>query len=128
MYNEKRPRLALSGWFHGAAESEMADWPEHTPSTSDGDINGNVVGGTSTLEQLKGKGPGGGDVGGAERDDGAPGEFVDDFLGGEVRQEREWGCCDWLATVWTTIKLLVILFHGAVQFRLPMSSWVKFWR
>lgn len=88
VYNENKPRLAVSGWFHGALPSEMRDWPEHVPNGqgSNGGREDASSGGeettASTLEQLKGK------VGGAERsgpDDGSPGAFEDDFSGTEVR-------------------------------------------
>lgn len=94
VYSEVKPRLAVSGWFHAARESELKDWPEmQAPSCkdpSDAAANGvsNAAEGvgmaTSTLEQLM-NGTGGqaacGEV------DGAPGAFMDDFVGkSEVRE------------------------------------------
>lgn len=74
MYNEFKPRLAVSGWFHAARASEMGDWPEH-PRAADGehdagsndDKAGAAVSGTG--------------------DDAPPDPFKDDFLGEEVREE-----------------------------------------
>lgn len=83
VYNEHKPRLAVSGWFHAALPSEMGDWPEHTL-----DLNGNTdpegdkPGATSTLEQLKGA-AGDGGVSGADGSDCTA--FTDDFDGAEVR-------------------------------------------
>lgn len=91
VYNEKKPRLAVSGWFHGAVESEMGDWPGHTlPTAVNGEANGvhseeaessATAGAPSTLEQLKGKG-----ATSESGDDGSPGAFCDDFIGAEVSE------------------------------------------
>ncbi|CBJ27946.1 conserved unknown protein [Ectocarpus siliculosus] len=88
VYNENKPRLAVSGWFHGALETEMTDWPGHTfePAKGKSDAEGNSgETAASTLEQLKGAARGGGQSG----DDGKGGEggsstgdaFTDDFVG-----------------------------------------------
>lgn len=83
VYNEHKPRLAVSGWFHGALASEMQDWPEHTLDVkAKGETDGGATGAASTLEQLKGgtgHGAGDGDVD-------ASGVFIDDFAGAEVRK------------------------------------------
>lgn len=92
VYNEHKPRLAVSGWFHGALESEMGDWPECTfdagnskSGGAEGDGDGEGDGGmaASTLEQLKGAAEGGGGDG----DGSSPGvSFTDDFVGTKVRK------------------------------------------
>lgn len=89
MYNERKPRLAVSGWFHGALASEMGDWSEHTLAptatvTKDEAGSDSAPAGVaaSTLEQLKGS-AGATTVEG--RDDGSPGIFADDFVGTEAR-------------------------------------------
>lgn len=79
MYNEHKPRLAVSGWFHAALPSEMGDWPDHT---LDGDGTGDNPGATSTLEQLKGAAGDGGGVSGGDGSDCAA--FTDDFEGSQV--------------------------------------------
>eukprot|EP00752_Nemacystus_decipiens_P003031 g2810.t1 len=95
VYNEHKPRLAVSGWFHGALESEMGDWPECTfdaANGTSGDAEGEAkaAGGVaaSTLEQLKGAAEGGGDGG----EGSSPGvAFTDDFVGTEdLQQLAEW--------------------------------------
>ncbi|CAM9794917.1 unnamed protein product [Scytosiphon promiscuus] len=98
VYNEHKPRLAVSGWFHGALESEMGDWPGHAfdpgSGSKGGDADGNKGGGeaASTLEQLKGAAGGGTEDGGGDGDGsslGAP--FTDDFVGTEDLHElAEW--------------------------------------
>ncbi len=90
VYNEHKPRLAVSGWFHAAAESEMGDWPEHSFEAANGksDAEGDGGAAASTLEQLKGAaaaaaaGEGGG--GGDGPSSGV--SFKDDFVGTEVRK------------------------------------------
>ncbi|CAN0141118.1 unnamed protein product, partial [Hapterophycus canaliculatus] len=97
VYNEHKPRLAVSGWFHGALESEMGDWPGHKfdpgSSSNNGD-DGNKVGAeaVSTLEQLKGAAGGGAGSGGGDGDGSSLGDpFTDDFVGTEDLQElAEW--------------------------------------
>lgn len=100
VYNEHKPRLAVSGWFHEALEAEMGDWPECTMDTAksksdaegggDGGGGGDGDGGVaaSTLEQLKGAAGGGAAKGGDGDGDGSsPGvSFTDDFVGTEVRK------------------------------------------
>ena len=87
MYNEHKPRLAVSGWFHAALPSEMGDWPEHTLD-SDGNVNpeGDNSGATSTLDQLKGAAGDGRDVSGGDGSDYAA--FTDDFDGAQVGTQR----------------------------------------
>lgn len=93
VYNEHKPRLAVSGWFHGALESEMGDWPEcafDAANGKSGGAEGEGEGGgdggvaASTLEQLKG-GTEGGDGDGDGSSLGV--SFKDDFVGTEVRKE-----------------------------------------
>lgn len=85
VYNEHKPRLAVSGWFHAALPSEMGDWPDHTLDDAgiaapEGDKK---TGATSTLEQLKGAaGDGGGGLSGGDGSDCAA--FTDDFEGAQV--------------------------------------------
>ena len=89
MYNEHKPRLAVSGWFHAALPSEMGDWPDHTldvdgTAAPEGDTR---TGATSTLEQLKGAAGDGGGVPGGDGSECAA--FADDFEGAQVGGVKE---------------------------------------
>ncbi|CAM9393298.1 unnamed protein product [Choristocarpus tenellus] len=94
VYNEHKPRLAVSGWFHGALPSEVAlglqSDSQGVPRSAllecavgeptESDYENEEVAGVSTLAQLEG----GGDIGGRDtKDDGAAGEFLGDFGGTE---------------------------------------------
>ncbi|CAM9184190.1 unnamed protein product [Laminaria digitata] len=100
VYNEHKPRLAVSGWFHAALPSEMGDWPDHK---LDGDGDGSVdpegdnAGATSTLEQLKGAAGDG--VGGVSGGDGSDCDaFTDDFEGAQgLKELAEWVNPEYLA-------------------------------
>lgn len=100
VYNEHKPRLAVSGWFHGALESEMADWPGHTFKAAESKSDAEEDGGgaatvASTLEQLKGAVGGGaaeGDGGGGDDGSSPSVSFTEDFVGTEVRTTM--GSCE----------------------------------
>ncbi|CAM9290298.1 unnamed protein product [Discosporangium mesarthrocarpum] len=92
VYNEFKPRLAVSGWFHGALPSELEQWPQCTPSSAPGttgefrridlEEGSEEKAAMATLAQLEG-GEGGEADNEGLNDDSGPGEFSGEFVGEE---------------------------------------------